>query len=148
MLSCAIEVEVDGFIAACAEVVDDRGALRLAHCWDFGGGIGYWSLGTSVERALAALRGAIAKLGGIERDVSPGCPKKALAALWPQLPTRRYTVHKHPNLLAHAPDRLHEEVSADYTGMIYGVGPGEITERFGGVCCRRRTQRGRAGVDE
>ena len=29
------------------------------------------------------------------------------------------TVHKHRNLLAHAPDALHEEVSADYTDMIY-----------------------------
>jgi putative transposase len=29
MLSCAIEVEVDGFIAACAEVVDDRGRRRV-----------------------------------------------------------------------------------------------------------------------
>jgi putative transposase len=39
---------------------------------------------------------------------------KALAALWPEAPVQRCTVHKHRNLLAHAPDRLHEEVSADY----------------------------------
>src|ERR1700726_802467 len=44
---------------------------------------------------------------------------KALAALWPDVPVQRCTVHKHRNLLAHAPDRLHEEVSADYNDMIY-----------------------------
>ena len=43
----------------------------------------------------------------------------ALAALWPDVPTQRCTVHKHRNLLAHAPKRLHEEISADYTDMIY-----------------------------
>jgi transposase-like protein len=45
--------------------------------------------------------------------------ERALAALWPDLPAQRCTVHKHRNLLAHAPDALHEEVSADYTDMIY-----------------------------
>src|SRR3954462_5546924 len=38
-------------------------------------------------------------------------------------------VHKHRNLLAHAPDRLHEEVSADYTDMIYAATPNEVAER-------------------
>jgi putative transposase len=28
-------------------------------------------------------------------------------------------VHKHRNLLAHAPKKLHDEISADYTDMIY-----------------------------
>jgi putative transposase len=45
--------------------------------------------------------------------------EKALAALWPSVPTQRCTVHKHRNLLAHAPEKLHEEISADYTDMIY-----------------------------
>jgi hypothetical protein len=45
--------------------------------------------------------------------------KKALAALWSGIPVQRCTVHKHRNLLAHAPDRLHEEISADYKDMIY-----------------------------
>ena len=53
-------------------------------------------------------------------DGAPGL-EKALAALWPDVPTQRCTVHKHRNLLAHAPDRLHEEVSADYTDMIYAA---------------------------
>ena len=35
------------------------------------------------------------------------------------MPTQRCTVNKHRNLLAHAPKRLHEELSADYTDMIY-----------------------------
>ncbi len=33
---------------------------------------------------------------------------RALAALWPDVPVQRCTVHKHRNLLAHAPDALHE----------------------------------------
>jgi transposase-like protein len=32
---------------------------------------------------------------------------------------RRHNVHKHRNLLAHAPERLHEELSADYRDLIY-----------------------------
>jgi putative transposase len=51
-------------------------------------------------------------------DGAPGL-EKALAALWPNAPLQRCTVHKHRNLLAHAPKRLHEEISADYTDMIY-----------------------------
>src|SRR4051794_32113919 len=61
-------------------------------------------------------------------DGAPGL-EKALAALWPDVPTQRCTVHKHRNLLAHAPDRLHEEVSADYTDMIYAATPTELAER-------------------
>ena len=45
--------------------------------------------------------------------------ERALAALWSDVPAQRCSVHKHRNLLAHAPDALHEEVSADYTDMIY-----------------------------
>src|SRR3954453_1892950 len=61
-------------------------------------------------------------------DGAPGL-EKALAALWPDVPTQRCTVHKHRNLLAHAPDRLHEEVSADYTDMIYAASAAEVAER-------------------
>ena len=39
------------------------------------------------------------------------------------------TVHKHRNLLAHAPERLHEEISADYTDMIYAATAQEIEAR-------------------
>ena len=55
--------------------------------------------------------------------------EKALAALWPAVPAQRCTVHKHRNLLAHAPKRLHEEVSADYTDMIYADTAAEVTKR-------------------
>ena len=55
--------------------------------------------------------------------------EKALAALWPTVPTQRCTVHKHRNLLAHAPERLHEEISADYTDMIYAASATEVAER-------------------
>ena len=55
--------------------------------------------------------------------------EQALAALWGDVPTQRCTVHKHRNLLAHAPQRLHEEVSADYTDMIYADSLAEIQER-------------------
>jgi putative transposase len=55
--------------------------------------------------------------------------EKALAALWPTIPAQRCTVHKHRNLLAHAPQRLHEELSADYTDMIYAETVKEIEAR-------------------
>src|SRR6187399_2896313 len=55
--------------------------------------------------------------------------EQALAALWGDVPTQRCTVHKHRNLLAHAPQRLHDEVSADYNDMIYAASPGEIEVR-------------------
>jgi transposase-like protein len=55
--------------------------------------------------------------------------EKALAALWPEVPTQRCTVHKHRNLLAHAPDSLHDEISADYNDMIYAKTAKEIEVR-------------------
>jgi putative transposase len=42
---------------------------------------------------------------------------------------QRCTVHKHRNLLAHAPERLHEEITADYTDMIYAATREEIEAR-------------------
>ena len=55
--------------------------------------------------------------------------EKALAALWSDVPVQRCSVHKHRNLLAHAPDRLHEEVSADYTDMIYAETKKQVEDR-------------------
>src|SRR5207237_4270299 len=40
-------------------------------------------------------------------DGAPGL-EKALGLAWPEALVQRCTVHKHRNLLAHAPDRLHE----------------------------------------
>jgi transposase-like protein len=61
-------------------------------------------------------------------DGAPGLDK-ALAAIWDGVPTQRCTVHKHRNLIAHAPERLHEEISADYTDMIYAATAEEIEAR-------------------
>jgi transposase-like protein len=55
--------------------------------------------------------------------------EKALAALWSDMLVQRCTVHKHRNLLAHAPDRLHEEISADYNDMIYADSKQEIESK-------------------
>jgi putative transposase len=55
--------------------------------------------------------------------------ERALASLWPTVPTQRCTVHKHRNLLAHAPERLREEITADYTDMIYAESASEIEKR-------------------
>ena len=50
----------------------------------------------------------------------------ALAAVWGDVPTQRCTVHKHRNLLANAPERLHDEITADYNDMIYADTPQEV----------------------
>ena len=54
---------------------------------------------------------------------------RALAGLWPDVPVQRCTVHKHRNLLAHAPDALHDEVSADYADMIYAATAAQVQQR-------------------
>src|SRR4029077_6609672 len=64
-------------------------------------------------------------------DGAPGL-EKALAALWSNVAVQRCTVHKHRNLLAHTPDRLHDELSADYRDMIYaGFEAGDRDEAQG-----------------
>jgi transposase-like protein len=61
-------------------------------------------------------------------DGAPGLDK-AIAVVWDGVPVQRCTVHKHRNLLAHAPERLHDEITADYNDMIYAAAPEEITVR-------------------
>ena len=61
-------------------------------------------------------------------DGAPGL-EKAIAVVWDRVPVQRCTVHKHRNLLAHAPERLHEEITADYTDMIYAATRQEIETR-------------------
>ena len=68
---------------------------------------------------------------------APGL-EKAIAAVWHGVPVQRCTVHKHRNLLAHAPDRPHEEISADYTDMIYAATPEEIETRRKAFIRKRR----------
>ena len=41
----------------------------------------------------------------------------------------RNAVHKHRNLLAHAPERLHEEIAADYNDMIYAATREQVETR-------------------
>ena len=70
-------------------------------------------------------------------DGAPGL-EKALAALWSDMPVQRCTVHKHRNLLAHAPDRLHDELSADYKDMIYAGTKPEIEAKRKAFICKWR----------
>ena len=61
-------------------------------------------------------------------DGAPGLDK-AIASVWDGVPVQRCTVHKHRNLFAHAPERLHDEITADYNDMIYATTPEEIETR-------------------
>jgi putative transposase len=61
-------------------------------------------------------------------DGAPGL-EKAVAALWPEVPVQRCTVHKHRNLLAHAPKKLYDQISADYTDMIYANTVKEVEQK-------------------
>lgn len=61
-------------------------------------------------------------------DGAPGL-EKAVTALWPEVPVQRCTVHKHRNLLAHAPKKLYDQISADYTDMIYANTAKEVEQK-------------------
>jgi putative transposase len=61
-------------------------------------------------------------------DGAPGL-EAAIAAVWDGVPVQRCTVHKHRSLLAHAPERLHEEITAAYNDMIYAATREEIEAR-------------------
>jgi putative transposase len=62
-------------------------------------------------------------------DGAPGL-EAALVALWgEELPIQRCTVHKHRNLLGHAPKPLHDELTEDYRDMIYADTAAEIETR-------------------
>ena len=61
-------------------------------------------------------------------DGAPGLDK-AIATVWDGVPVQRCTVHKHRNLFAHAPERLHDEITADYNDMIYAATRQEIEAR-------------------
>jgi putative transposase len=52
--------------------------------------------------------------------------EKAIAARWNDVPVQRCTVHKHRNLLAHAPKKLYDEISADYADMICAATAKEV----------------------
>ena len=62
-------------------------------------------------------------------DGAPGL-EAALTALWgAELPIQRCTVHKHRNLLGHAPKHLHDELNEDYRDMIYAETAAEVETR-------------------
>ena len=62
-------------------------------------------------------------------DGAPGL-EAALVALWGEdLPIQRCTVHKHRNLLAHAPDHMHDELSEEYRDMIYAETAAEVEKK-------------------
>lgn len=78
-------------------------------------------------------------------DGAPGL-EKALAALWSGAPVQRCAVHKHRNLLAHAPERLHEEVSHGCKDMIYAESK-ELVEAKRKVFIRKWRLKCRAVTD-
>ena len=61
-------------------------------------------------------------------DGAPGLDA-ALTALWPDAPVQRCTVHKHRNLLAHAPKRLHGELTEAWRDMIHAETAAEVEAR-------------------
>ena len=61
-------------------------------------------------------------------DGAPGL-EKALVSLWSELPIQRCTVHKLRNLIAHAPKTLADEISADFTDMMYAKNAKEVEKR-------------------
>jgi len=62
-------------------------------------------------------------------DGAPGL-EAALVALWgEELPIQRCTVHKHRNLLGHAPKHMQDELTEDYRDMIYAGTAAEIETR-------------------
>ena len=79
------------------------------------------SMGGEGEAAWRALLDDLVRRGlrTPELVVIDGAPglEKAVAALWPDRAVQRCPVHQHRNLLAHAPERLHEEIRNDYRDM-------------------------------
>jgi transposase-like protein len=66
-------------------------------------------------------------------DGAPGL-EAALAELWADVPIQRCTVHKHRNLLAHAPKSLHDELTEDYRDMAYAETRAAIEQRKAFLC--------------
>jgi putative transposase len=104
--------------------------------------LGLKNMGGESEAAWRAFLDGLAArgLGRPELAIVDGAPglEAALAALWPQVPVQRCTVHKHRNLLAHAPKKLHDELSADYTDMIYARTVKEVDAKRKAFACKWR----------
>ena len=67
-------------------------------------------------------------MGEIEAP-APGESRRLTATPSRLKPPRQRPTLQHRNLLAHAPERLHEEITADYTDMIYAATPEGIETR-------------------
>ena len=75
--------------------------------------------------------------------------ENAIAAVWDRVPVQRCTVHKHRNLLAHAPERLHEirkerrpgSKYADLDNCRFEVDEAENLMRREGVRCINSTSK-------
>src|SRR6201987_4941629 len=104
--------------------------------------LGIKNMGGESEAAWRAFLDGLAArgLGAPELAIVDGAPglEAALAALWPSGPVQRCTVHKHRNLLAHAPKKLHDELSADYTDMIYARTVKEVDAKRKAFACKWR----------
>lgn len=92
--------------------------------------LGLRSMGGESAAAWTAFLEDMAKRGlktpeSVIVDGAPGLDA-ALAALWSDVPIQRCTVHKHRNLLAHAPKRLHDELTEDYRDMVYAETAAEV----------------------
>ena len=71
------------------------------------------------------IRRGLRQPGFLIVDGAPGL-ENAIAAVCDGVAVQRCTVHKHRNLLAHAPKRLHDEITADYNDMIYATTREEV----------------------
>lgn len=95
--------------------------------------LGLKNMGGESEAAWQAFLGDMVRRGlkAPELVIVDGAPglEAALAALWPEVPVQRCTVHKHRNLLAHAPVRMHDELTEDYRDMIHAETAAEIQAR-------------------
>ena len=90
-------------------------------------------MGSESKDAWGAVLNDLAKRGLRQPDlliIDGGAGlESAIATIWGGVPVQRCTVHKHRNLLAHAPERLHDEITADYHDMVYANTPAEIEKR-------------------
>ena len=53
----------------------------------------------------------------------------ALASLWDDVLVQRCTVHKERNLLAHAPQHLHDEIKADFNDLVQAGSAAEVVAK-------------------
>lgn len=90
-----------------------------------------WLAGAPKHGALSWTISSRADCGGQSSSLAtvPRGLDKAIASVWDGGAGPALTVHKHRNLSAHAPECLHDEITADYNDMIYATMPEEIETR-------------------